>query len=149
MYCDLHASPSRPFLPHTRSVRSRKGAGTSASSLESGRNRGVQTYDFRSSNLTCQSDSKIRESGSTSRCVCTDLSQNEGTTYTIASSPLSAPNRVHLAVTVVEEKVNDDEVDTFVGLCSGFLDSSRIPDRTYLVSLIFFFDHNPPTLHHL
>ena len=50
--------------------------------------------------------------------------------YTIASSPLNSPNRVHLAVTVVEEKVKDDEIDTFIGLCSGFLDSSRVPDRS-------------------
>jgi len=48
--------------------------------------------------------------------------------YTIASAPAAHPNRIHIAVSVVVEKVPGGDV--FRGLCSNFLDLQRLPDRS-------------------
>ena len=138
MYCDLHASPSRPFL---RTLAAYAVGKEQEHLLHLSSQEGIEEYK------RTILDPRISLARVIRRFVSLDLPlgvfvqicpRMKERLYTIASSPLSAPNRVHLAVTVVEEKVNDDEVDTFVGLCSGFLDSSRIPDRTYLVSFDFF-----------
>ena len=145
MYCDLHASPSRPFL---RTLAAYAVGKEQEHLLHLSSQEGIEEYKR-------DLDPRISLARVIRRFVSLDLPlgvfvqicpRMKERLYTIASSPLSAPNRVHLAVTVVEEKVHDDEVDTFVGLCSGFLDCPGfLIVRT--LSLIFFFDHNPPTYH--
>ena len=144
MYCDLHASPSRPFL---RTLAAYAAGKEQEHLLYLSSQEGIEEYK------RTILDPRISLARVIRRFVSLDLPlgvflqicpRMKERLYTIASSPLSAPNRVHLAVTVVEEKVSDSEVDTFIGLCSGFLDSSRIPDRTFC-SLSFMF---PCRYHH-
>lgn len=128
VYCDLHASPSRPFL-RTLAAYARGQERERLLYLASAE--GVEEYKRTIVEPRVSLASVLRS------FVALDLSleafvqicpRNKERLYTIASSPAAHPNRIHLAVTVVEERVRDDGV--FRGLCSGFLDEQRVPDRS-------------------
>jgi len=128
MYCDLNACPTRPFL---RTLAAYASGQEQARLLHLASSEGLNDYKDTIAEPKLTFVETLRRYGMTLQLpfeafvqICPRMKER---LYTIASAPAMHPKRIHLAVTVVEEQIASDRI--FRGLCSGFLDDSRVPTR--------------------